>query len=148
MARSEAETYRLSSIASYRTLPVRHTFRAIRKGRKRERSNLLLFAREMIRERKEIGRRARKEGRGHGINRYVNCYTHLREEFGHEIIGPADVDGHIVRHVIVVRLGLKTDRHGSLVTLSFSPASSRLLSDLSLASTNIFPFADSPNTRN
>ena len=32
---------------------------------------------------------------------------YLREEFGHEIIVPADVDGHIVRHVIVVRLGLK-----------------------------------------
>lgn len=42
-------------------------------------------------------------------------YTHFREKLGHKIIGPANIDGHIVRHVIVVRLGLKQMNNQKLV---------------------------------
>lgn len=83
-----------------------------------------------------------------GINRGIDRYTYLREEFGHEIIGPADVDGHIVRHVIVVRLGLKQINVCSLIKASLffrSVAFGDTFSIFLSCMPNIFPLvADSP----
>lgn len=45
----------------------------------------------------------------------IYIYTHFREKLGHKIIGPANIDGHIVRHVIIVRLGLKQMNDQKLV---------------------------------